>query len=62
MKSRSIATALAMLLASSALAGPLEDGQAAYDKQDYKTAAQNFMVAASQGDDTARAHIGTMFV
>jgi hypothetical protein len=40
MKSRSIATALAMLLASSALAGPLEDGQAAYDKQDYNGGAE----------------------
>ncbi|HWC64137.1 MAG TPA: tetratricopeptide repeat-containing serine protease family protein [Rhizomicrobium sp.] len=52
---------LSALVAVPAAAGPREDGDAAYQKQDFKTAAQNYMVAASQGDDTARARLGMMF-
>jgi hypothetical protein len=64
MKHGKIAKLIALLLLSAvppAAAGPREDADAAYARKDYKTAAQDFTLAASQGDDVARAQLGFMF-
>jgi hypothetical protein len=49
--------ALFLLSAVPAAAGPREDADAGYARKDYKTAAQDFTLAASQGDDVARAQL-----
>jgi TPR repeat protein len=52
---------LALSLFDVATAGPLEDGQAAYQKGDYSTALQNFRQLADQGNAFAQADLGWMY-
>ena len=42
-------------------AGNLEDGQSAYDKNDYKTAYDFFLIEANKGDAKAQYNLGVMF-
>jgi uncharacterized protein len=44
-----------------AFAGPLEDGEAAYNRGDYETALQLMMPLAAKGDAAAQNYIGWMF-
>ena len=58
------AVGVAMLwlcLAVPALAGPLEDGAAAYERKDYATALQLWRALADQGDATAQFLLGGMY-
>jgi TPR repeat protein len=43
-------------------AGPLEDGQAAYDRRDYATALQLWRPLAVQGNAVAQANLGSMYI
>ena len=52
---------LALALFSVATAGPLEDGQAAYQRSDYSTALQIFRPLAEQGNAFAQANLGWMY-
>ena len=47
--------------ASTAYAGPLEDGVEAYEKSDYANAARLFKLAADQGDAIAQFLLGVMY-
>ena len=51
----------ALALISIAAAGPLEDGQAAYQKGDYATALQIFRPLAEQGNAEAQRMLGSAF-
>jgi hypothetical protein len=53
--------ALALLLVGAALAGPLEDGVAAYEKKDYATALNLWKPLAEQGDPKAQFGLGVMY-
>jgi len=55
-----IAVGLA-LCGNAALAGPLEDGMAAYNRGDYAPAMQLFRPLAKQGNARAQAIIGAMY-
>ena len=55
---RSIVLLLALGLSEPVLAGPLEDADAAYRKQDYTTALR---LAADQGDAGAQFNLGLMY-
>ena len=52
----------ALALFSVAVAGPLEDGAAAYQRGDYATAAQLSRPLAEQGNAAAQAGLGWMYV
>jgi TPR repeat protein len=52
---------LALALFGAAMAGPLEDGQAAVRKGDYATAMQYFRVLADQGNAVAQNNLGFMY-
>jgi TPR repeat protein len=52
---------LALALFGVATAGPLEDGQAAYQKGDYATALSNWRPLADQGNAFAQANLGLMY-
>ena len=63
---RSIKSLLATLvvslsLAAPVLAGPLEDGKAAYDRGDYVTALRLMRPLAEQGQTNAQFSIGIMY-
>ncbi len=45
---------LALMAANGASAGPLEDGDAAYDRQDYATALRLWKPLADNGDANVR--------
>jgi TPR repeat protein len=47
--------------ATAALAGPLESGEAAYQRGDYEKAVRLFRVAAAQGDADAQFLLGAMY-
>ncbi len=44
-----------------AMAGPYEDGKAAYNRGDYATAFKLWLPLAEQGDATAQYNIGVMY-
>jgi TPR repeat protein len=52
---------LALALFGTAMAGPLEDGQAAFDKGDYSTALSYWQPLAAQGNAVAQNGMGRMF-
>jgi uncharacterized protein len=56
-------TAILVLLSIAApvAAGPLEDGNAAYSRGDYKTAMRILRPLADQGDGMAEAIVGLMY-
>ncbi len=56
-----IAVTVGLGLAPSAYAGPFEDGDAAYYKGDYATAAQLYKLAADQGNAEAQNNLGVMY-
>jgi uncharacterized protein len=60
---RAAVTAALMLAAvmRAAVAGPLEDAEAAYGKNDYATAFRLFRLLADQGDATAQSRLGQMY-
>ena len=47
-------------VASTAWAGPFEDGMAAYDRKDYATSLRIFRTMAAQGDASAQYNLGVM--
>ena len=53
--------AVAVMLAGSAVAGPVEDGVAAYESGDYAEAVKMFRLAADQGNAYAQATLGVMY-
>jgi uncharacterized protein len=48
-------------MAGMAVAGPFEDGQAAYDRHDFPTALQDWRPLADHGDAKAQNKLGNMF-
>ena len=60
-KSFLLALVLAASLASAAVAGPFEDGYAAYDKGDYATAMRLWRPLADQGNAEAQYSLGLMY-
>ena len=50
------------LLAQPAVAGPLDDGKAAYERRNYAKALQLFQPLAEQGDAKAQHYLGFMYV
>ena len=58
---RSIVLLLALVLSEPVLAGPLEDANAAYGKEDYATALRLFRPLADQGDADAQFMLGGMY-
>jgi len=50
-----------LLLPSVAFADQIEDGQAAFDRHDYKTALKLWRPLAEQGDPKAQVNIGVMY-
>ena len=52
---------LALTLFGAAVAGPLEDGAAAYKRGDYATALQSFRRLADRGSATAQYELGVMY-
>jgi hypothetical protein len=52
---------VAAVLAGAALAGPLDDAQAAYNRGDYATALQLIRPLADQGDARAQSILGLMY-
>jgi len=56
-----VALVLSLSLAAPVLAGPLEDGAAAYTRGDYATALQLFRSLADQGDASAQNYLGFMY-
>ena len=61
---RAITAALILLLAcaaSTAVAGPLEDGQAAFKREDYVAALKAWKPLADQGNADAEFHLGEMY-
>ena len=52
---------LALALFGAAMAGPLEDGQAAVRHGDYATAMQYFRVLADQGNAAAQTNLGWIY-
>jgi uncharacterized protein len=53
---------LALTLFGTAMAGPLEDGWAAYHKGDYAVALSHWRPLAEQGNAAAQSNIGKMYV
>ena len=58
---RKIFVMLALMFSVTAWAGDLEDGIAAYDKQDYATAIVHFKAAAAKGNASAQNYLGVMY-
>jgi Sel1 repeat len=56
-----VTAALMLAVMRAALAGPLEDADAAYGKNDYATAFRLFRLLADQGDATAQTRLGQMY-
>ena len=52
---------LSICLAAPALAGPFEDGVAAYDRKDYAAALWIFRPLAEQGNPSAQNNLGVMY-
>jgi TPR repeat protein len=52
---------LALALFGSAMAGPLEDGEAAYHRGDYAEAMRLLRPLAEQGDANAQSQLGAMY-
>jgi TPR repeat protein len=52
---------LSICLAAPALAGPFEDGVAAYDRKDYAAALWIFRPLAEQGNASAQNNLGVMY-
>ena len=55
------ASLMLVAIAGAAVAGPIEDGEAARDRKDYATALRLFRSLAEQGDATAQEHLGVMY-
>lgn len=53
---------LALAVSCSVWAGPFEDGQDAYIKQDYARAVELYKVAAAQGNIMAQNNLGEMYL
>ena len=60
-RNRGFGLAVAMVLAASAFAGPLEDGMTAYREKDYSKAAALWTSIAEKGDAGAQYYLGTLF-
>jgi uncharacterized protein len=58
---RSVSIVVFLAMASVANAGPFEDGQAAYQRQDYATALQVWRPLADHGDAKAQNKLGNMY-
>ena len=58
---RSTPIVLLSAMAGVAVGGPLEDGQAAYDRKDYATAVLLWRPLADQGNAAAQADIGYIY-
>jgi TPR repeat protein len=56
-----VTAALMLAVMRAALAGPLEDADAAYGKNDYATAFRLFRLLADQGDATTQTRLGQMY-
>jgi TPR repeat protein len=56
-----LAIGLVGAIAGTALAGPLEDAEAAFARSDYATAERLFRLLADQGDASAQLHLGFMY-
>ncbi len=56
-----IAVLLLAALAGTAVAGPFEDGESAYQRGDYATALREFRVLAEQGDADAQTNLGFIY-
>jgi uncharacterized protein len=54
---RSILMAMILALNEAAVAGPMEDGQAAFARKDFATALQQWRPLADQGDAAAQADL-----
>lgn len=52
---------VAILLAGAAVAGPFEDGYAAFERGDYAQAVKWFHLAADQGDAYAQFNLGALY-
>ena len=52
---------VALALFGSAMAGPLEDGEAAYHRGDYAEAMRLLRPLAEQGDANAQSQLGAMY-
>jgi uncharacterized protein len=50
-----------LMLAGAAVAGPLEDARAAYERDDYATAVRLWRQLAEQGDVLAQFNLGVMY-
>ena len=57
---RAAVMVLAISVAGQGLAGPFEDAEATYDRQDYATAMRRFQSLAEQGDARAQVNLGFM--
>jgi|TARA_B110000971_G_scaffold202313_1_gene221932 TPR repeat protein len=58
---KKLVTALFLIFATAVWAGDFEDGVAAYEKGDYKTALSFFKKAAEQGDSYAQNNLALMY-
>ena len=58
---QSVLAATFLVMASAAVAGPFEDGQAAYDRHDYATAFQDWRPLADHGDAKVQNKLGNMY-
>ena len=58
---RSISIAVFLTMASSAVAGQFEDGQAAYQREDYANAMRLLLPFAEQGNADAQFEVGQMY-
>jgi TPR repeat protein len=56
-----LALAVSVVVIGGALAGPFEDGRAAYDRGDYETALRLFRPLADQGVAAAQTMLGVMY-
>lgn len=66
MRGRDIAAVASLIVAvgfaGSAVAGPLEDGLAAFERRDYVTAMRVWRPLADQGDAVAQFNLGVMYL
>lgn len=60
-RSAALAAVLSVVMASTAVAGPLEDGVAAFEAQDYASAQSYLRPLAEQGNATAQLAIGRLY-
>jgi len=56
-----LALALSVVMTGAALAAPFEDGAAAYDRNDYATAARIWRPLAEQGNALSQMYLGVMY-